>query len=99
MNRWAGYRIEFDEFKTYYKESSRTDNSMYLDKFITAFRAEMEKAGFPDGLYSDTVNRTSARLSGLCSKTRVLLVSKGVPSASATQIINMFKKWFALRWR
>ena len=98
MDRWAGYQIKFDEFKTYYKESSRTDNSKYLDKFITAFRAEMKKAGFPEGLYSDTVNQTSAKLSGLCSKTKVQLVSKGVPSASATQIINMFKKWFALRW-
>lgn len=99
MDKWAGYQVKFDDFKRYYKAESPTDNSKYLAKFVTAFRLEMKQAGFPEGLYSDTVNSVSRNMSRLCSGAKTQMVSKGVPSASATQLIRIFQKWFKSYWK
>lgn len=98
INPWKGYQVKFDEFTRYYRSTSRTDNSAYLRSFVTAFRNEMDKAGYPEGLYSNTVNRVEKGMTALCRNTRVQMVSNGVPAAAATQIINSFKRWFKGRW-
>lgn len=94
MKRWAGCAVAFDKFKTYYKATSRTDNSRCLEKFSSAFRYWMDKGGYPQGFHSDTVNWVHAHVSTLCTKTRTMMISNGVPAASATQVINIFKRWF-----
>lgn len=94
MKRWAGYNVAFDKFKTYYRATSRTDNSRYLDRFTTAFKYWMHEGGYPQGMYSDTINWVHAHMTKLCTKTRTTMISNGVPAASATQVINIFKRWF-----
>ncbi len=94
MKKWAGYNVNFVNFKKYYRATSRTDNSRYLDRFATSFSYWMDQLGYPQGLYSDTVNWVDKNMSKLCTKVRTSLVSKGVPPAAVTQITNSFKRWF-----
>lgn len=98
FNSHKGYRVELDEFNKYYRSTSRTDNSAWLRTFANAFRDEMRKEGYPDGLYSDTVNYVEHDIAKLCRNTRVKMISKGCPAASATQVISSFKRWFKSRW-
>lgn len=93
-NLYKGYSVDFAKFWSYYKSAARADHSKYRSYFDRCFKNEMSKAGCPQGLYSNTVNLVEKNLNGLCQKTRVDMLSDGVPDAAARHIIDNFKKWF-----
>ena len=51
--------------------------------------------GVKEGFGSDHVNAVGKRPTPICSQTRTLMLSKGVPDAAIKHIITHFKKWIA----
>ncbi|MGN0168082.1 MAG: hypothetical protein ACI4AB_08575 [Acetatifactor sp.] len=94
MKPYAGYSINFEAFWKYYKGAARSDYSRYRAIFVKCFCESEAKYGLSEGYGSDHVNAVGKRLAPICSQTRVLMLSKGVPDAAIKHIITHFKKWF-----
>ncbi|MCD7765284.1 MAG: hypothetical protein LUH53_02025, partial [Lachnospiraceae bacterium] len=92
-NLYKGYRIDFTAFWNYYKGTVRVDYSQYSRMFNNCFMYEMDKAGYPQGLHSNTVNLVQRDLTRLCRDTRMDILSKGAPDAAIKSITSYFKKW------
>lgn len=94
MRPYAGYSINFEAFWKYYRGATRVDYSGYRATFVKCFCESEAKYGLSEGYGSDHVNAVDKRLAPICSQTRVLMLSKGVPDAAIKHITTHFKKWF-----
>lgn len=94
MRPYAGYRIDYNAFWKYYRESSRVDYSNYRNLFIRCINVSIEDAGI--GYCSNHVNMVDKKLTQICKETRVLMLSNGAPDAATKHIIERFKKWIKI---
>lgn len=94
-NRFKGYGVDFNAFWNYYRASCRTDYSRFSSLFNKCFMERMDRAGFPQGLHSNTVNLVEKNMARLCRETRTEMLSRGATDAAVRAIMNSFKKWFS----
>lgn len=88
--------ISFDKFWNYYSSTSRTDYSRYRNQFFSAFSRALEDLDLKDWRYPGGWPSTGIikkNLTKICTKTRVTMLSNGVPTEAVKHILDRFKKW------
>lgn len=90
--------INFQKFWDYYKSTARTaDYSRYREQFFRAFSKSLEDLNLKDWRYPGNwpgVDVISKNLTKICTKTRTIMISNGIPTTAVTNILDRFKKWF-----
>lgn len=88
--------INFNKFWEYYCATARMDYSGYRKQFFAAFSQALEDLNFKDWRYPGGWPSTGIikkNLTKICTKTRVIMLSNGVPAGAVTNILDRFKKW------